>query len=429
MPQHGDTILLEIDEKLSGTRRQTRKVRVSADRISLGTSATNDIDLTLYREAFGVELSRDADTWWLINKSKSPAVRTENYSVVTRHPLKDGDLIFLDEHKLYFRRSEIQKKKSNYEFTLQPESDEALWSYLVEEDQLDEVMINGAYDIFVDFRGSLLKSPWGFSSNEFLAQKICEATGSTHGWSAWRLNKFLRIHAAQSPLVEFPHICIRKGRPHVFSLDELIERNFGSEEQIQFLKDCIHRRENILISGPTSSGKTVLMRSMVEEVPAEERVLILEEEAETTWPHPHAVLLETGRGGLKEGIRECLRMRPSRLIVSEIRGDEAVDFLQSINTGHRGSITTMHANSTRDAITRIETLILGSGWAVDPQYIRSQVASAIDILVQLTRDESGHRKIESIQRITGIQQGVILLSDPIGIETSGISASKTSKPG
>jgi Flp pilus assembly CpaF family ATPase len=420
-------IHLEIEEKIAGNKKNLRSVRISSKSVKIGTSTLNDIDLTLSSKNFSVEIRFEEGQWWLNNSSQSSLVRQNGLLISHQHPLQSGDEILLDQHRLRFSYEAAPRAKPKFPFRPQPAGDEALWNYLVEEDQFDEVMINGSGRIYVDYQGSLHASPWRFSSDDFVAQLIQAGSQKSSGWASWRLKKHLRIHAALPPLVESPHICIRKGRPHVFSLNELLARKFGSEEQIQFLKDVIERRESILISGPTSTGKTVLMRSLVESVPSEERLVILEEEAETTWPHPHAILVETGRGGLKEGIRESLRFRPNRLIVSEIRGDEAQDFLQCINTGHSGCITTIHANSPRDAITRVETLVLGSGWSVDPAYIRSQIASALDILVQLSRDSSGHRKIESIQRITGIQQGVILLSDPIGIETTGIVQSKKQK--
>jgi len=415
---------LEIHEKIVGERKNIRKVRLTSDLIRIGTSAEHDIDLRLIHQAFSVELRYENSRWILLNKSRSSSIRSKGKSVWPEIEILNGSEIYLDQHLMKCTSAFKKPAEKSFHFSPRPRTDEALWQHLIEEAEFDEVMINGLGPIIVDYQGSLLTSPWHFESEEFLTQKVVEATGKFHHWSSWRINRFLRVQAALSPLVSAPHICIRKGRPHVFSIDELAAREFGSPEQIDFLKDCIQKKESILISGATSTGKTVLMRSLVEQIPSNERLIILEEEAETTWPHPHSVLVETGRGGLKEGIRESLRFRPNRLIVSEIRGDEATDFLQAINTGHRGGLTTIHANSTRDAITRIETLVLGTGWAVDPSYIRAQIASAINIVVQLSRHANGQRVVDSIQRITGIQQGVILMSDPIGIETTGIHQEK-----
>lgn len=421
--------ILTIHEKIKANQRRKRKVRITADSVTIGSLASVDIELKRITGKFLAEIKYSESQWWIVNPLKTDGIRVNGKLVSLNHALKDQDQVLLDEHQIFFEleQDERVEKKKSYQFAPHPGTDKKLWDYLIEETEFDEILINGAKSVFVDLKGNLLKSPWTFSSDEFLFAQIEKHSKKSFGWAHWRQNRNLRIHAALPPAVEVPHICIRKARQHVFSLSELEERDFGNPEQISFLAEAVKNRENILISGATSAGKTVLLRSLVEQVRHENRLVILEEESETDWPHPHAVAIEAGQGGLQQAIVESLRMRPDRLIISEIRGVEAFDFLNAINTGHAGSMTTIHANSARDALSRLENLALMTGLQTNPVHIRKQLAQSLDILVQLVRDENGHRRIETITRITGIQQDVILLSDPIGIENSGISQEKDLK--
>ncbi len=245
-------------------------------------------------------------------------------------------------------------------------------------------------------------------------------TQKTSHWVSWRLDRTLRIHAALPPIVEFPHLSIRKAKQNVLSLDELEDTEFGKTVEIEFLRRALRERQNIVISGGTSTGKTVLLRSLVEKIDPSDRLLIVEEEAETDWPHPHAVAIESGRGNLRSTVIECLRMRPTRLIISEVRGPEAFEMLQAMNTGHSGSMTTLHANSAREALSRLEGLVLSSGLQLNVSAVRRMLAQTINIIVQLGRNSHGRRFIENIVRVAGIQQDTILLSDPVGLEAVGI---------
>ncbi|MGA0164410.1 MAG: CpaF family protein, partial [Bdellovibrionota bacterium] len=323
--------------------------------------------------------------------------------------LKNGDQILIDEHKIIVENENLETistlETSRFKFKDQPESDDLLWQYLIDENEFDEILINGPSEIYVDWQGTLLRTPWYFQSEDFLKSKIPESSGAQNSWISWRESRRLRFQAALSPLVENIHLAIRKARQNVFSLKELEEKEFGTPEQIRFLKNAIANRESILVSGATSTGKTVLLRSLVENISENERIVILEEEAETDWPHPHALAIETGRGNLREALIQSLRLRPSRILVSEIRGAEAFEFLQVLNTGHEGGMTTIHANSERDALYRIENLILTTGLAVNPLAVRAQIAQALQIIVQLERLSDGQRRIQAISRVSGIQQG------------------------
>jgi|GEM_PF-2402577 len=416
-------ITLHIQEKITEASRRKRKIRVTAESLTLGSSRSVDIELRSFAGNFLVEIKFLKGQWWIVNLLKSDHIRVNGRLVNLEYPLHDEDQILIDEHIISFEIEKIEneKKEEGYQFSEQPNNDENLWNNLLKEKDFDEILINGSSNIYVDWKGTLLKSPWSFSSDDFLFQKIQEHTKKSSGWGSWRLDQGLRFQSALPPLVTQPHICIRKARQHVFSLEELEEQTFGTEKEIQFLKQALKEKQSLIISGATSTGKTVLLRSLVEKIDENERLIIIEEESETDWPHPHAVSIEAGPEQLSVAVKECLRLRPDRLIVSEIRGFEAFDFLQAINSGHPGSMTTLHARSPREALARLENLILGSGNALDPLFIRGQLAQNINLIIQLKREPKGKRHIESIQRITGIQKDTILLSNPIEFENSGIS--------
>jgi Flp pilus assembly CpaF family ATPase len=416
--------ILEIQEMTGPKTKRTRRIRVDSESITLGNQGEEDILLTAIGESFAVEIKWSEDQWWILNPHRSNQIRVNGKLVEFDSPLHQDAQILLAEHLVSFRLENPPASLSKDRFVFKEgfRSDQELWNYLLSEKEFDEILINGPLQIYVDYQGNLLQSPWRFSSPQFLEDRIREKSSKTDSWVSWQMDRSLRIQAALPPLVESPHLCIRKARPHVFSLPELEEKEFGSPEQIRILREAIKNRESVLISGGTSTGKTVLLRSLVEQVPHTQRLVVVEEEAETNWPHPHAVAIEAGRGRLEATVKECLRFRPDRLIISEIRGAEAFDFLQAINTGHEGSMSSIHANSPREALHRIENLILGSGLAVHAESIRAQLSQAVQLVVQLKRESNGRRRIDEISRITGIQQGTILMGDPTYQESSGIKS-------
>ncbi|TVQ79154.1 MAG: CpaF family protein [Bradymonadales bacterium] len=413
-------IQLQIQELTEKRRYRNRVVRVNSESITIGSDGSQDIDLTAFDQNFEVEIKFDGKDWWILNLHRSPQLRINGRLIEKEAKISDSDRILIHEHQILVRFEEQgSEKASTYSFHHRFASDQELWRHLLEEKEFDEVLINGPSKIFVDYQGQLLLSPWKFKSKDFIPS-IIRAQGKTEGWVSWQINRSLRLQAALPPIVDEAHLSIRKARQSVFSLTELEDRDFMSPELARSLREAVKRRESILISGGTSTGKTVLLRSLVQEVPEDQRVIIVEEEAETNWPHPHAVSIESGRGNVETSVKECLRFRPDRLIISEIRGGEAFDFLQAINTGHAGSMTTIHANSPREALQRIETLILARGLAVSPEAVRQQLSQAIRLVVQLERDDSGHRRISQIMRVTGIQNSVILMGDVSKLEGFGI---------
>lgn len=225
-----------------------------------------------------------------------------------------------------------------------------------------------------------------------------------------------------------PCVTIRKFSKDVLTVDKMIE--FGSFDQrmAEFLEDCVKGRLNIVVSGGTGSGKTTLLNVLSSYVPATERIVTLEDSAELQLKQDHVVTLETrppniegeGEVTMRDLVRNALRMRPDRIIVGECRTGEALDMLQAMNTGHDGSMTTAHANSARDALSRLETMVLMSGMELPLRAIRSQIASAVDIIVQIARLRDGSRKIINIAEVTGMEGDIITLQDLFYFENHGV---------
>lgn len=411
------TIHERLDEASTFSTR-TRLVALEGDSITIGSNTKADIVLKNLGGSVLVEIKYASRSWWLMNLDRSDHVKLQNKIVPLETKIHHNDEIDLYGHKIIFEIAEKTAEDSAPKFSFKAHNDTQLWNYLLEEPEFDEVMINGAKEIYVDYGGQLFKSPYQFQNNTFLTSKITELTKQDSGWGSTRLNRALRIQTALPPIVEVPHLSIRKARKLAIKLSTLLSTGFGTLEEMDFLRKAIQTRQNILIAGGTSTGKTVLLRSLIELMDPNDRVVVVEEEAETDWPHPHAVAIESGRGQLRNAVIECLRMRPTRLIVSEVRGAEAFEMLQAMNTGHAGSMTTMHANSPREALHRLEALVLSAGVGTNLLAVRKQIAFAIHAIVQLKREPSGRRKIDQIVRIGGIQNDTILLSDPIQTETT-----------
>jgi pilus assembly protein CpaF len=420
-------IHLTIFERLNNAKKpafRKRLANITSDSVTIGNQENADIELKAFLDPFLLEIKFAAEEWWIVNVRRTPGISVSGTPLSLDARLEHNAEIAVDGHKIIF-----ELKQSAFaempEFIPQPKTDEALWDYILSEREFDEVMINGAAQIFVDWRGVVLKAPWQFSNDSFLSEKIREQTNKTSGWFSWRLNRTLRIHGALPPVVETPHISIRKAKQKVLSLDQLEETGFAKVSEMEFLRRALKEKQNIIVSGGTSTGKTVLLRSLLEQVDPADRLIVVEEEAETDWPHPHVVAIEAGRGNLRTTVVECLRMRPTRLIISEVRGAEAFEMLTAMNTGHSGSMTTIHANSAREALSRLEGLVLSSGVNLNVNAVRRMLAQTINIIVQLSRNSHGKRFIEHIVRVSGIQQDMILLSDPVGLEAAGIKQKLT----
>ncbi len=298
---------------------------------------------------------------------------------------------------------------------------------LLNDDDVSEVMVNGPKQVYVERKGQLEISEVKFRDNEHVLQvieKIVAPLGRRIDESSpmvdARLPDGSRVNAIIPPLaIKGPSITIRKFSKDPFQVEDLI--NFGTlnAAMAKFLQACVVARLNIVVSGGTGSGKTTTLNCLSGFIPSDERIVTIEDAAELQLRQAHVVTLETrapnieGKGAvtMRDLVRNSLRMRPNRIVVGEVRGGEALDMLQAMNTGHDGSLTTGHANSPRDMLSRLETMVMMAGMDLPIRAIRDQVSAAIDVIVQQSRMRDGSRKITHICEVVGMEGDVITLQD------------------
>jgi pilus assembly protein CpaF len=309
---------------------------------------------------------------------------------------------------------------------------------LLDDPQITEIMVNGPKRVYVERGGKVEKTGVTFESNEHILQiiqKIVVPLGRRidpdHPTVDARLPDGSRVNAVIPPVaIDGPSLTIRKFSKEKLSFEQLIEYGSMTEQMAEFLQACVVARFNILISGGTGSGKTTLLNMLSGFIPEDERIVTIEDAAELKLHQEHVVRLETkpsnfdgsGEVTIRDLVRNSLRMRPERIVVGEVRGGEALDMLQAMNTGHDGSITTLHANTPRDAISRLETMTLMSGLDLPIRVIREQIASAVDLIVQQTRLRDGSRKVTQITELAGMEGDTVVLTDIFKFEQTGIDA-------
>jgi pilus assembly protein CpaF len=306
---------------------------------------------------------------------------------------------------------------------------------LLADKRVSEIMVNSKDQIYVETGGKLTLSSSNFSSDEAVLgviERIVAPIGRRIDESSplvdARLMDGSRVNVIIPPLaLNGPTITIRKFSKEKLIADDLVKFGSMNENMVKFLKICVENRKNILISGGTGSGKTTTLNIISSFIPDDERIVTIEDAAELQLSQDHVVSLESrppnieGKGAIhiRDLVRNSLRMRPDRIVVGECRGGEALDMLQAMNTGHDGSLTTGHANSPRDMLSRLETMVLMSGVELPSRAIREQIASAIDIIVQQSRLKCGARKITQICEITGMEGDIITLQDIFAFEQHG----------
>jgi pilus assembly protein CpaF len=307
---------------------------------------------------------------------------------------------------------------------------------LLEDDTITEIMVNGAKNIYIERKGKVQRVPVTFENNDHvlriidrivapLGRRIDESSPYVDA----RLSDGSRVNAVISPIsLVGPVLTIRKFAKNPFTVEQLIQFGTITQEAIQFLKASVEARLNIFISGGTGSGKTTFLNVLSGFIPDDERIVTIENAAELQLRQEHVVTLESrppnieGRGEItiRDLVINALRMRPDRIIVGECRGGETLDMLQAMNTGHDGSMTTAHANSPRDALSRIETMCLMAGMELPLRAIREQVAGAVDVVCQVARMRDGTRKVINISEISGMEGDVITMTDIFVFEQTGI---------
>ncbi|CDX20646.1 CpaF pilus assembly protein, ATPase CpaF [Mesorhizobium sp. ORS 3324] len=298
---------------------------------------------------------------------------------------------------------------------------------LLKDDSIADILINTHNHVFIERRGVLEETSIRFRDEAHLLRvvnKIVSNIGRRVDESApmvdARLDDGSRVNIAVRPIsVDGPLVSIRKFSKHPYSLERLIAFNSIRPPMVDFLRIAVQARKSILVSGGTGSGKTTLLNALSSYIPAKERLITIEDAAELQLQQPHVGRLETrppnveGKGEVRqrELVKNALRMRPDRIIVGEVRGEEAFDMLQAMNTGHEGSMTTIHANTPRDALSRLEQMVGMAGMPMTNDSIRAQIASAIDIIVQTQRLSDGGRRVISISELTGMEGNVVQLQE------------------
>jgi pilus assembly protein CpaF len=295
------------------------------------------------------------------------------------------------------------------------------------DDTVTEVMVNGPDAIYIERNGKIENTRAAFLDDAHLMRiidKIVSTVGRRVDESSpmvdARLPDGSRVNAIIPPLsLKGPTLTIRKFSRDPYTMDDLIEFGSISPKAAQFLSACVHGKLNILISGGTGTGKTTTLNAMSAFIPNAERIVTIEDAAELQLQQEHVLTLEArppniegeGEVRIRELVRNSLRMRPDRIIVGEVRGPETLDMLQAMNTGHEGSLTTIHANSPRDALSRLETLVMTAGVELPHRAIREQIASAFDLLIQISRLVDGSRRLTHISEVLGMESDVITLQD------------------
>ncbi len=307
---------------------------------------------------------------------------------------------------------------------------------LLNDPEISEIMVNGPRNIYIERKGKLQKSDVLFNNDEHVMRvidRIISPLGRRCDESSpmvdARLPDGSRVNAVIRPIsLVGPCLSIRKFKKEGITIEDMIRFGTLSREMAEFLSACVRARLNIVVSGGTGSGKTTTLNALSSFIPEDERIITVENAAELQLRQEHVVTLESrppnveGKGeiSIRDLVINCLRMRPERIVVGECRGGEALEMLQAMNTGHDGSLTTLHANSPRDTIARIETMVLMAGMDLPVRAIREQIASAINLIVQQARLKDGSRKIVNITEVQGMEGDVVVLQDVFLFEQTGL---------
>jgi pilus assembly protein CpaF len=307
---------------------------------------------------------------------------------------------------------------------------------LLEDDTITEIMVNGAKNIYIERKGKVHRVPVTFENNDHvmriidrivapLGRRIDESSPYVDA----RLPDGSRVNAVIPPIsLVGPVLTIRKFSRNPITVEQLVQFGSVTPEAIQFLKACVEARLNIVISGGTGSGKTTLLNILSGFIPSDERILTIENAAELQLRQEHVVTLESrppnieGRGEItiRNLVVNALRMRPERIVVGEIRDEAALDMLQAMNTGHDGSMTTLHSNGPRDTLSRLETMTLMAGMDLPSRAIREQISSAVDLICHQERMRDGTRKVTNITEVSGMEGEVITMTDIFVFEQTGV---------
>jgi len=307
---------------------------------------------------------------------------------------------------------------------------------LLADPTISDILVDSHSTIYIERRGKLESTNIAFKDDEHLMrviERIVSSVGRRIDESSpmvdARLKDGSRVNAIIPPLaIDGPILSIRRFGSEPLRMNKLIEHKALTKDIADMLQMCVNARLNVLISGGTGAGKTTLLNALSAYIPETERIVTIEDSAELQLQQPHVVRLETrppnieGRGevGQRDLVKNALRMRPDRIVIGEVRGGEAIDMLQAMNTGHDGSLTTIHANTPRDALARVETMIQMTGMRLSDRAMRQQIASALDLVLQVARMSDGSRRVTSISEITGMEGDIITMQEIFMYERTGV---------
>lgn len=312
---------------------------------------------------------------------------------------------------------------------------------LLADPTISDILVNAHSTIYIERRGRLEATTVRFKDDEHLMrviERIVSSVGRRIDESSpmvdARLQDGSRVNAIIPPLsIDGPVLSIRRFGADPLRMAALVENNALTKDIADMLQMTVHARLNLLISGGTGAGKTTLLNALSAYIPETERIVTIEDSAELQLQQPHVVRLETrppnieGRGEVtqRDLVKNALRMRPDRIVIGEVRGGEAIDMLQAMNTGHDGSLTTVHANTPRDALARLETMIQMTGMRLSDRAMRQQIASALNLVVQVARMSDGSRRVTSISEITGMEGETITMQEIFQYERTGVDSQGT----
>jgi pilus assembly protein CpaF len=307
---------------------------------------------------------------------------------------------------------------------------------LLSDVEISDIMVNGPQGVYVERHGKIVKTDVRFKDNEHLmsvieriVSKVGRRVDEASPMVDARLADGSRVNVIIPPLaIDGPALSIRRFGVKPLQMENLLANGSLNDEMATAFEAMVKARMNILVSGGTGAGKTTFLNILSSSIPNDERIITVEDAAELILQQEHTVRLETrppnieGKGAItqRDLVRNALRMRPDRIIVGEVRGEEALDMLQAMNTGHDGSISTIHANAPRDALSRIETMVLMAGFDLPSKAIREQIASALNVILQLSRMSDGTRKVVAVSEVTGMEGDVVVMQDIFVFEKRGV---------
>jgi pilus assembly protein CpaF len=309
---------------------------------------------------------------------------------------------------------------------------------LLRDPTISDILVNGAHEVYIERKGVLHRTEVDFKDDNQLLQiidrivsRIGRRVDETSPMVDARLKDGSRVNVILPPLaLRGPTVCIRRFGTTPLRMKDLVTKNAFPPEMGLLMESGVKARLNIIISGGTGSGKTTLLNALSSFISNSERIVTIEDAAELQLQQPHVVQLESrppniegkGQVAIRDLVRNSLRMRPDRIIIGECRGPEALDMLQAMNTGHEGSLTTLHANTPRDSLARLETMIMMSGFELPIKAMRQQICSAIDLIIQVNRLQGGGRRVTSVTEVLGMEGEVIVMQDLFRFRQTGVSA-------